>query len=437
MRQLFVPSSILLALALGGCGGSNGGAALPQHGTTVNSATRVLRTPLGATSIVPATASGSNTSLCAKPADGSHAGCFATLRTDSLITSAFPDSVNGLTPSDLSSLYNYPGPAAQGTAGSAQTVAVVVVGDYALAESDLGVYRSHFGLPACTTANGCFSKINNTAATGASAVGNATSISAHPTTTNAIGWAAETDADTEMISAVCPHCKIMISEAPTNAIADLSQAVAKASNTGATVVNASFGVPESAADTAYSSSYANIKKSKVVAAAGDWGYGVYYPASDPNVIAVGGTSLAFYGLGVSETAWSSTGSGCSAYFSTPSWQRIPLFGCNRRNVADIAAVADPATGVAAYDSSLLGATGGWAIFGGTSVAAPIISGMYALSGDTARNTGAQTLYGAAAQTLLPVTLGSNGVCFPLYLCTALWGYNGPTGLGVPNGLGSF
>ena len=108
-----------------------------------------------------------------------------------------------------------------------------------------------------------------------------------------------------------------------------------------------------------------------------------------------------------------------------------------RSVVDIAAVADPSTGVAVYDSTLSGTSGGWATFGGTSVSAPIITGMIALSGHTQGSVGAQRLYAAASSNFLKITSGSNGTCKALFLCTAQAGYSGPTGLGIPQGLGGF
>jgi subtilase family serine protease len=440
MRHLFLPSAITLALALSACGGSNSGTALPQQSTLTTSAQRTLRAPLGSKSILPETsATTTQAGLCTKPADAAHAGCFATIRTDSVISSIFPDSVWGLTPRDLSSLYAYPAPGWQGTAGAGQTIAVVVAGDYELAESDLGVYRSHFSLPPCTTANGCFKKVG-AAATGQTAqTGSSASVSAHPTTATAIGWAGETDTDTQMVSAVCPNCKIIVAEAASDSMTDLGMAVEAAIAANASIINVSFGATESSSDVAWSSQYNGMKHVKLVAAAGDWGYGVYYPASDPSAIAVGGTSLSSSGSTISETAWAGTGSGCSAYFSNPGWQHPPSVTgtCTRRNVVDVSAVADPLTGVAIYDSSLFGIVGGWSIFGGTSVSAPIIAGMNALAANTARGQGAQLLYSAASSAFLPVTSGSNGTCSPQYLCTALTGYNGPTGLGIPQGLGGF
>ncbi len=356
-----------------------------------------------------------------------------------MTSSVFPDSVFGLTPADLSSLYAYAAPGAQGNAGTGQTVAIVVAGDYALAESDLGAYRTRFGLPACTSANGCLMKVGAGATAVASQTAASTSVSAHPTTANAIGWAGETDTDTEIVSAVCPKCKIMIAEAASDSMVDLGKAVEAAIAANASIVNVSFGAPESSNDVAWSSQYNGMRHVKLVAAAGDWGYGVYYPASDPSAIAVGGTSLSVSGSTITETAWSGTGSGCSGFFSNPGWQHPPSVGgtCTRRNVTDVSAVADPLTGVAIYDSSLFGSFGGWAIFGGTSVSAPIIAGMNALAGHTAQGQGAQLLYGSASSAFLPVTSGANGTCSPQYLCTAVPGYNGPAGLGVPQGLGGF
>ncbi len=158
--------------------------------------------------------------------------------------------------------------------------------------------------------------------------------------------------------------------------------------------------------------------------------------------AVGGTHLVLNSNGTrsSETVWSGAGSGCSAYITKPSWQHDA--GCTRRTISDVSAVADPATGVAVYDS--YGSTGGanWYVFGGTSVAAPIIGGVYALSGNTA-GTPASLAYAAPAGTLFDVTSGSNGRCVHgrntanAYLCTGGAGYDGPSGIGTPKGTAGF
>jgi subtilase family serine protease len=447
MRHLYFPYALALALTASGCSGSSGMAALPQQHPAASSASaqRVLRAPLGAHSIVAPTRSTTQTKLCPHPADKSRATCFTTMFMNPIFSIA--GSIGGLTPSDLSSIYNFPPAGKQGLAGQGQTVGIVVAGNYAGAQNDLNIYRASFGLPPCTSAGGCLQKVGAAATGTTSASGNSSSISAYATTLDAaalLGWAAETDTDTEIISAICPNCKIVIAEAASDSIADLSNAVSAAINANATIVNASFGALESNNDKQFASIYANSRNVKVVAAAGDWGYGVYFPASDPAAIAVGGTTLSVAGMFLSESVWSGTGSGCSGSFAKPAWQHPPAVSgaCQTRNVVDVAADADPLTGVAIYDSSLtsLVPTGGWGIFGGTSVAAPIITSMYALSGDTARNVGAQTLYAASSSAFmafLPVTSGSNGICSPTYLCTAAFGYNGPTGIGVPYGLSGF
>ncbi len=180
----------------------------------------------------------------------------------------------------------------------------------------------------------------------------------------------------------------------------------------------------------------------ITASSGDGGYGVEFPAASSYVTAVGGTRLvrATNTRGWTETAWSGAGSGCSAYVTKPVWQIDT--SCARRTVADVSAVADPNTGVAIYDS--YGSTSGanWYVFGGTSVAAPIIAAVYAVAGNTSLISTTSYPYAHAA-SLWDVTSGSNGRCTSRhnttggYLCTAGLGYDGPTGLGTPAGVGAF
>jgi hypothetical protein len=180
----------------------------------------------------------------------------------------------------------------------------------------------------------------------------------------------------------------------------------------------------------------------ITASAGDDGYGVSYPAAANTVSAIGGTSLytAQNKRGYTESVWSGSGSGCSAYESVPSWQ-VPieqqLGGCSNRIVSDVAYIADPNTGVAVYESIAGdGEPPGWQVWGGTSVGSPAIAAIYALSGNT---PGIPTSISYAnTDDLYNITSGSNGSCSPYnYLCTGEVGYNGPTGNGTPNGLGAF
>jgi subtilase family serine protease len=173
----------------------------------------------------------------------------------------------------------------------------------------------------------------------------------------------------------------------------------------------------------------------ITASAGDGGYGVEYPAASPFVTAVGGTSLttASSTRGWAETVWSGTGSGCSAYEANPGWQPKTTY-CTTRTVADTSADANPSTGVAVYDSY---GQSGWLVFGGTSVASPIIASVYALANNASSET-AGSLYGAS---LNRVTSGTNTRSCSTYLCNAadslVTGYNGPTGNGTPNGTSGF
>jgi subtilase family serine protease len=242
-----------------------------------------------------------------------------------------------------------------------------------------------------------------------------------------------------MASAVCPNCKILLVEANSNAYTDLGAAVDRAALVGANAISNSYGGGEFSVEgsSTYNDHY-NHPGIAVTVSSGDGGYGVEFPAASQYVTAVGGTSLTknTSTRGWTESAWSGAGSGCSRYIAKPSWQHDS--GCSRRTVADVSAVANPSTGVAVYDS--YGSSGGanWYVFGGTSVAAPIIASVYALAGNASSVSYGSYPYGHTA-SLFDVTSGSNGSCgyYSRYLCKAGSGYDGPTGLGTPNGTGAF
>ncbi len=321
---------------------------------------------------------------------------------------------SGYGPNDLLSAYALP------SGGSGQTVGIVDAYDDPNAESDLGVYRSQFGLPPCTTANGCFRKVNQNGGT------------SYPRANT--GWAEEISLDLDMVSAICPACHILLVEATSNSLANLGAAVNEAASLGAVAISNSYGGGEYSSETGDEQTYYNHPGIAVTASSGDNGYGVEFPAASQFVTAVGGTSLTRAGTsrGWAETVWSGAGSGCSAYITKPSWQKDP--SCSKRTVADVAADADPNTGVAVYDTYRVH-PGGWLVFGGTSVASPIIASTYALAGGSV-NYGAGS-YSAPAGSLNDVTSGSNGSCGGSYLCTGGAGYDGPTGNGTPNGTGAF
>ncbi|MEU6218298.1 hypothetical protein ABZ845_12385 [Streptomyces sp. NPDC047022] len=361
--------------------------------------------------------------LCAHATTPGHVACLAEARTDVVqhLTVSPHTPPSGYGPSDLQSAYNLP----SSTAGSGRTVAIVDAMDDPNAESDLAAYRSQYGLPACTTANGCFKKVNQTGGT------------TYPSANT--GWAGEISLDLDMVSAACPQCHILLVEAASANMSDIGTAENEAVALGAKYVSNSFGGPEDPAETTADVQYFNHPGVAITVSAGDSGYGAQYPATSPYVTAVGGTSLshASNSRGWSESVWSTdstegTGSGCSADEAKPTWQSDT--GCGKRTVADVSAVADPATGVAVYNT--YGASG-WDVYGGTSASSPIIAAIYALAGTpTANSYPSSYLYGHGS-ALNDVTTGSDGTCSPSYLCTAGSGYDGPTGLGTPNGTTAF
>jgi subtilase family serine protease len=245
----------------------------------------------------------------------------------------------------------------------------------------------------------------------------------------------EESLDVDMVSAICPNCHIILVEANSTSVPDLGTAVNTAVSLGARYVSTSYGSPEFSSETSYDSYY-NHPGVAITASAGDSGYGVEYPAASRYVTAVGGTTLttASNARGWSETAWKGTGSGCSAYEAKPSWQS-GLPGCANRINTDVSADADPATGVAVYDTY---SQGGWLYEGGTSAASPIIASVYALAGTPAPGTYPSSyIYAHQPAGLFDVTSGSNGSCSPAILCTAGAYWDGPTGYGTPNGTAAF
>jgi hypothetical protein len=352
---------------------------------------------------------------CSKPLFPGAPVCYSLIRTDVHAVHAdaiAPDATpSGYGPSDLQSAYNIASAAASNGGGA--TVAVMELADDPNLESNLATYRSQYGLPACTTANGCFRKVNQSGQQSNYPPGDT-------------GWGTEASLDIDMVSAVCPHCHILVVEA-----GDLGAAQNTAVSLGAHFLSNSWGTGDNSGDAGGDGNF-NHPGVVDVASSGDGGYGVSYPASSPHVIAAGGTSLRRDGSsrGWSESAWSGAGSGCSSWAPKPSWQKDT--GCGRRSVADVSAVADPGTGVAVYDTY---GQGGWFVVGGTSASSPIIASVYALAGAPS-DAAASVLY-AHSGGLNDVTSGSNGSCSPSYLCNATSGYDGPTGLGTPNGLSAF
>jgi subtilase family serine protease len=308
------------------------------------------------------------------------------------------------------------------SASAIKTIGIVDAYNDPNIESDLRIYSTQFGLPACTTANGCFKKVNQTGGT------------SYPAT-NA-GWSLEISLDVEVAHAVCPNCKILLVEATTNSFANLIAAEDYA-RTHANVVSNSWGGGEFSSETtsAYDGHFNHVGI-PITFSSGDNGYGVQYPASSHYVTAVGGTTLNLNSNNTrkSETVWSGAGSGCSAYEPKPTWQKDA--GCVRRTVADVSADANPSTGAAVYDTVRYQGRSGWFQVGGTSLSSPIIAAIYALAGNGASTVDGSYPY-SHTSGLFDVTSGSNGTCGGSYLCTGKVGYDGPSGLGAPKGITGF
>jgi subtilase family serine protease len=319
---------------------------------------------------------------------------------------------SGYGPADLQSAYKLP----SSTAGAGQTVAIVDAFDDPTAESDLAQYRSFYGLPPCTTANGCFRKVNQTGGT-------------LPMPPPSPDWSLEISLDLDMVSAVCPNCHILLVESNTNLDSDLYVAEDTAARLGANAISNSWGGGESSSQTADDAHF-NHPSVAITASSGDDGFGVSYPAASRYLTAVGGTSLTrdSSSRGWTESAWSGAGSGCSAYDAKPSWQTDT--GCARRTVSDVSAVANPDTGVAVLFAGL------WFTVGGTSASSPIIASVYALAGNASSVNAGSYPY-SHTSGLFDVASGSNGSCSASYLCHGQAGYDGPTGLGTPNGVSGF
>src|SRR5579859_1139090 len=367
-----------------------------------------------------------STRVCSAMIVGHHS-CFVLKRggLHPIPASASPDAVPagvGYGPSQLQSAYELT--AASASDGSGRTIAIVDAYDDPTAASDLAAYRSAAGLPVVPS----FKKVNQNGAT-----------SPLPATAPASDdWTLEESLDLDMASAICPLCNIVLVEATD----DSGTGLFVAENTAASMagyVSNSWGGSESSSDTSLDSSNFNHPGVVITASAGDSDFGVSYPAASPNVVSVGGTALstASNSRGWSESVWNDgggegTGSGCSTFEPQPSWQAaLHLSGCSKRIDNDVAADADPNTGVAVYETS--NGNGGWNEVGGTSASSPMLAGMFALAGSPG-TTPADDIY-THTGNFFDITAGNDGSCSPAYLCTAETGYDGPSGIGTPDGIG--
>lgn len=320
---------------------------------------------------------------------------------------------SGMSPSIIKGVYNLPA----GSVGSG-TIAIVDAYDNPNAESDLAVFDKQFNLPTCTSANGCFSKAKLKS-----------KISANT------GWGLEENLDIQWAHAIAPGAKILLVEASGDSGPDLVAAIAYAEKqSGVVAVSMSWGGTEFAGETQYENYFTANSKIQFFAASGDNGHASSWPAASPNVVAVGGSSIALDGSGhlISETAWSGSGGGVSKYFSEPSWQQS--IGVNnssgKRAIPDVSYNSDPDSGYAVYDSYGHSKNDSWLVVGGTSAATPQWAAIQSIS----KSTDPTKLYSDAksknsTKYFRDITSGSNGSCKTY--CSAASGYDFITGLGSP------
>jgi subtilase family serine protease len=310
--------------------------------------------------------------------------------------------VAGLSPTQIRTAYNLP------STGGSGTIAIVDAFDDPTALNDLNVFSSQFGLPAPN-----FEKHTMT--------------SGIPTNG---GWALEMSLDVQWAHAIAPSAKILLVEATSNGDADLLAAVDYArSRSDVVAISMSWGGPEFSGESSYDSYFTSTYGATFFASSGDSGAGVSWPAVSANVVGVGGTTLTFTGGGAvaSETAWSGSGGGISAYIAEPSYQvTYGVPGVNgKRAVPDVSYDADPNSGVSVYDSTPYYGSTGWWVVGGTSAGSPQWAAIQSL-GLTATNNNFYVDAKSASYSsyFRDITSGSNGH-------PATIGYDLVTGLGSP------
>lgn len=316
--------------------------------------------------------------------------------------------------------------------GAHQIIGIVDAYDDPKAENDLGVFSKQYGLPACTTANGCFRKVF---ASGRQPAANQ-------------NWAVEISLDIEWAHAIAPQATILLVEANSNSLSDLVNGVDVAVREGASVISMSWTSYEFSSESSLDNHFVSNTVT-FFAASGDAGTGVAYPSASPYVIGVGGTTLTLDSRGnySNESAWSGSGGGLSAYEHEPLFQAefaIPDDGSGRRGAPDVAFNANPGTGYAVYDSYGISGASGWFQIGGTSAASPQWAAMVAIANSLRVSSRKTNLLSAdailytlakssAAADFRAVTSGKNGNCGTL--CDAMPGYDFVTGLGTPSASG--
>jgi hypothetical protein len=393
-----------------------------------------LRAPAAGVSRAPHLP-GDERQVCPPVSRAGQMECMSVIRVfaGSRSTPSLSAAAAGYGPSSLRSAYHLT--SASASAGRGRTIAIVDAYSNPDAAADLASYRGHYGLPSCTASSGCLRIVNQSG-------------KARPLPKAKVNWGIEEALDLDMVSAICPRCHILLVEAKSSSTANLGQAEDTAVSKGARFVSNSWSGGEFVGQGAFDH-YFNHPGDAIVFASGDFGYGSQYPADMQYVTSVGGTTLRHEhspGRSWSEQAWGvgagveGTGSGCSTLEAKPSWQArddTAPGGCLNRTENDVAADANPNTGAAIYDTYRTG--GRWLLVGGTSEATPIIAGVYALAGVPTRGTYPASYPYQHSSHFYDVKSGVNGLCEAnrSYLCHGRPGYDGPTGLGTPDGTGGF
>lgn len=388
-------------------------------------------------------------------------GASAALPDADLTPMAATSSVVTYTPAQIRAAYGLPALPATGTSvsaaqaaqlGAGQTIYIVDAKHNPNVAAELAAFNQKFGLPTCTTqaiaasatlplaqapVNGCqLAVVYSTAAGGMTSTAPAYDS----------GWATEISLDVQWAHATAPWARIVLIEAADASLNNLLGGIKLANAMGPGAVSMSFGALEGSWTSSVDSAFA-ASNMTYLAATGDSGAAVSWPAVSTKVVAVGGTSLSYSGTGTrSESAWSGTGGGTSLYTLKPTYQStaVPgMGGYSGRAVADVAFNADPATGQYVAVMAPGSAAASWISAGGTSLATPQWAGLIAVANATRALSAKATLGsphaviygqiaavpGTYASAFADVTKGANGSCA---VCTSTIGYDIPSGLGTPN-----
>jgi len=332
----------------------------------------------------------------------------------------------GYTPAQIAQAYNFNSITFNGTpgTGSGETIAIVDAYDDPNIQGDLNTFDSQFGLPATTVI-----RVNETGGV------------SYPPSDSTGGWELEESLDVEWAHAMAPKATIMLVEASSTYDTDLLAAVTYAAS-HANVVSMSWGGGEFSGETTYDSDFSQAGVA-YVASSGDAGAPASWPAASPNVLSVGGTALTLGAGNVwsSETGWSGSGGGPSAYESQPSYQNgVVTQQSSWRATPDVAYDASPSTGVAVYDSvPYQGTTYDWLEVGGTSAGAPQWSAILAIADQGRAAYGQPALDSASPQEVMNILYKNTGDFHDITSGTSTGnpqysagpGYDYVTGVGSP------